>query len=212
MNASLLGIHSAAGTLGLAVLNVETGDIRDRAWQLDRQMVEQLHPCLQDFLPPTQWSDLVGVAVAVGPGSFTSCRLGVTVARTLGQTFDISVFGVSSLAAIAYASLSSPACDAAKLAVQMDARRGEWYGGIFELAGETLIEIERDRLWTEPEWRDRVGDLPLVDAVEFETRPPTVAMTQLAWHRYRAGDRPQWHEVEPAYIRQPPIHGGKQTR
>ncbi|MEO1132891.1 MAG: tRNA (adenosine(37)-N6)-threonylcarbamoyltransferase complex dimerization subunit type 1 TsaB, partial [Cyanobacteria bacterium J06639_1] len=177
MNPFLLGLHSAAGTLGLAVLDVETGEIRDRSWQLDRQMVEQLHPCLQDFLPPEQWSTLVGVAVAVGPGSFTSCRLGVTVARTLGQTFDISVFGVSSLAAIAYAVLSRPDCDAAQIAVQMDAKRGEWYGGIFERVGERLKAIESDRLWTEWEWRDRISGVQLVDAEQFETSPPTVAMT-----------------------------------
>ncbi|MEO0852691.1 MAG: tRNA (adenosine(37)-N6)-threonylcarbamoyltransferase complex dimerization subunit type 1 TsaB, partial [Cyanobacteria bacterium J06648_11] len=191
MSGLLLGIHSAAGTLGLAVLDVEAGTVRDRAWQLERQMVEQLHPCLQEFLPPEQWSALAGVAVAVGPGSFTSCRLGVTVARTLGQTFDIPVFGVSSLAAIAYAALSDPGSGfavptsraAAQIAVQMDAKRGEWYGGIFELVDETLKTIEADRLWTEPEWLDRIKGLPSLNAVVFETKPPTVAMTQLAWHR-----------------------------
>lgn len=42
------------------------------------------------------WWDIVYVAVATGVGSFTGTRVGVVLARTLGQQLDIPVYGVPS--------------------------------------------------------------------------------------------------------------------
>ncbi|MEM9154373.1 MAG: tRNA (adenosine(37)-N6)-threonylcarbamoyltransferase complex dimerization subunit type 1 TsaB [Cyanobacteria bacterium P01_F01_bin.33] len=219
----LLGIHSASGVLGLTLLDTEDDrSHRESRWMLDRDLVARFHLCLQDFLPPVTWSELAAIAVAIGPGSFTSCRLGVTVARSLGQTLDIPVFGISSLAAIAHASLFATSLTTRRqplvsrsfisVAVQMDARRGEWYGGIYTRDDDGLHVVEADRLWTDEAWRDRAAGIDLVDAAEFETLSAALAMTQLAGQQYRQGERPPWHAVEPAYIRQPPIHRGSQTR
>ena len=48
-----------------------------------------------------QPSDLEGVVVGVGPGSFTSIRIGVAVARGLALGLGIPVAGASTLAAFA---------------------------------------------------------------------------------------------------------------
>lgn len=170
-------------------------------------MAAEFHGCLKAFLPPVTWPELAGIAVAVGPGSFTSCRLGVTVARSLGETLDIPVFGLSSLAAIAYAKLAGRGRGSV-LGVQMDAKRGEWYGGIYALADNGLEVITSDRIWTEHAWQERVAGLETVDAAVLNASPPAIALTQLALPQYRRGDRPPWHSVEPVYIRQPPIHRG----
>lgn len=41
------------------------------------------------------WQDLIYIAVGIGAGSFTGTRVGVVIARTLGQALDIPVYGVT---------------------------------------------------------------------------------------------------------------------
>ena len=56
-----------------------------------------------------QQTDLIGVVVDRGPGSFTGVRLAVTVAKTIGYALRIPVTGVSSLEAMAASAPGSEA-------------------------------------------------------------------------------------------------------
>lgn len=65
------------------------------------QEAEKLLPTINNFLQLQQVrvGDLQGIAVVAGPGhSFTSLRLGLAVANTLGYGLDIPVQAVKSLA------------------------------------------------------------------------------------------------------------------
>jgi tRNA threonylcarbamoyl adenosine modification protein YeaZ len=59
---------------------------------------------MEKLLRRAHWEigDVTGVAVSVGPGSFTGIRIGLALARSLGQALRIPVVGVSSLEAMAY--------------------------------------------------------------------------------------------------------------
>jgi len=60
-------------------------------------------PRMHSLLARLHWSlkDLNAIAVDVGPGSFTGVRIGMTVAKTLGQFLGLPVLGIPSLDIIA---------------------------------------------------------------------------------------------------------------
>lgn len=69
----------------------------------DWRHAESLFEGTQKLLSRAGWSiqSLTGVAVSVGPGSFTGIRIGLAVARALGQSLAIPVVGVSALEILA---------------------------------------------------------------------------------------------------------------
>jgi N6-L-threonylcarbamoyladenine synthase len=76
-------------------------------------------------------SDVGGVIVGRGPGSFTGVRIGVATAKGLAHGLGCPVWGVGTLDAIAWASASSDVT----LAVVGDAMRGEVYPALFRCCG-----------------------------------------------------------------------------
>lgn len=46
--------------------------------------------------------DIDGVAVSVGPGSFTGLRIGIAAAKAIAYALDVAIIGVPTLEAIAY--------------------------------------------------------------------------------------------------------------
>jgi tRNA threonylcarbamoyl adenosine modification protein YeaZ len=129
-----LALHTTTAQLGLALSNF-AGDSRQQTWELGRSMSTHLHVHLQEFLQPKNWSDLSFLAVAKGPGSFTSTRIGVVAARTLAQQLKIPLYAISSLAAFAWLNRavahSTNEAKPSDLAVQMPAQRGELFVGIY---------------------------------------------------------------------------------
>ncbi|HWP35399.1 MAG TPA: tRNA (adenosine(37)-N6)-threonylcarbamoyltransferase complex dimerization subunit type 1 TsaB, partial [Thermodesulfobacteriota bacterium] len=75
--------------------------------------------------------DLEGLAVAMGPGSFTGLRIGLATVKGLAAALGLPVAGVPSLDALAW-QVPWPAWPVVAL---LDARRGELYGARFEPDG-----------------------------------------------------------------------------
>ena len=65
-------------------------------WQLGRNLSDKLLSLLQQSLQQicADWSQLTGIVVFRGPGSYTSLRIGLTVANSLADGLNIPVVGV----------------------------------------------------------------------------------------------------------------------
>jgi len=81
------------------------------------------------------------VCAGLGPGSFTSLRVGLATAKGLCLAYGAPLTGVSSLAAMAWqrrAHITGLACPV------LDARRGEVYGGLFRIGGESVTRLAEE--------------------------------------------------------------------
>ncbi len=193
-----LAIHTGSPELGFAIDNFQ-GDCRAAAWDLGRDASNQLHDRLQAFLPPQTWHDLAFIAVAIGPGGFTGTRLGVVLARTLAQQLNLPLFGISSLQAIAQATVTT----APTIAVQMPAQRGDLYGSIYRQPDQ--VAAFSDQVINPEVWQKTLQQFPdttVVEAIALQGRfaPNLLAIAQRQWDM---GDRPHWSTVLPYYGQHP---------
>ena len=96
--ALLLAIDTATRFAGLALYDGETilGEVY---WQSHNNHSVELMPALVRMLDQQgkRAADLSAVGVAIGPGSFTGLRIGLSVAKGLAQAQSIPVFGIPTL-------------------------------------------------------------------------------------------------------------------
>ncbi len=182
-----LGIYTGSDWLGLGLAENQ-GRYRLGSWLEGRKLSESLLPHLKEFIAPQTWDQLAWISMIAGPGSFTSIRLGVVAARTLGQALEIPVFSQSALAAAAYG-VARP------LAVAMPAHGDQVYGALYGIEPESSGQIWAKDLWlaaSHPYPRLWIADLPATRIVE--------ALLLDSWARYQRGERPEWSQAVPVYL------------
>lgn len=82
-------------------------------------------------------SDLEGIIVSLGPGSFTGLRIGITIAKTLAYTLAKPIVGVPTLDAIA---IGVASCATELICPMIFARANEVYWSLFDSSGEIRLE------------------------------------------------------------------------
>ncbi len=131
-----LGIETSGTTTGVAL-------VRDRSVVFDETVGERVrHDQLLISLfdkaltcAGAHVHDLAGVGVSIGPGMFSSLRVGVSAAKGLAVALSIRVKGVSTLWALAR-SLPDPG---RPVLAAIDARRSQVYAALYH-QDEVLLE------------------------------------------------------------------------
>lgn len=200
-----LALHTTSPELGLALSNF-AGDSRSQTWDLGMSLSTHLHVHLQEFMVPQTWIDLRFIAVAKGPGSFTSTRLGMVTTRTLAQELEIPLFAVSTLAALAWCERQP---GDGVIAVQMPARRDAVFTGIYQIEADnpgSLLTLLPDTVLPIASWQQTLDNWPtpyqLVKA-ELGLGQSVLGVLDLAHQRWQQGERPFWSEALPFYGQHP---------
>ena len=94
----LLALHSCSESFGIAVKNAENAEtiIKSEVFNIGRSLSNKLITCIDKLLPKKFWQQIIRISVAKGPGSFTSTRLTISMARTIAQQVNCSLDSMSS--------------------------------------------------------------------------------------------------------------------
>jgi tRNA threonylcarbamoyladenosine biosynthesis protein TsaB len=174
---------------------------------------ERVMAAVDRVLGDAGWTlrDVRGLAVAVGPGSFTGLRIGLGTVKGLAFALSLPVAAVPTLDALA-ASLpfsSLPVCPV------LDARKGEVYTSYYRWDGGAMRR-EWDYLALAPGDLARRLDEPVVllgdgaaaiDSPQARLAPPPSRWPSPAWvgqlglERLRRGEGVSAHALLPIYLR-----------
>lgn len=98
----VLALDTATAVQAVALLE-QGRTVASQSSHAERNHSIQLVPVIEEILNGngTSPSGVNGIAVGIGPGSYTGVRIGISVAKTMAWALEVPVIGVSSLEALA---------------------------------------------------------------------------------------------------------------
>jgi len=154
-----------------------------------------LLPAVRDLLAAAglRAADLDGLAVGVGPGSYTGLRVGVTAAKTLAYALGKPLAALDSLEAVA----RNAPDDALTVAAIADAQRGDLYAADFarRAPGGPLVRTGPTRVVAAGPWAAGLAEGAYVLGPAMTL--PKLAAAVLDHARSPGPDRPDDHDPDP---------------
>ncbi len=213
----LLAIDTSTAQIGLALYDGATvpGEL---AWQSRIHHTEQLAPALANLLERVgvTMDSIKVLGVAIGPGSFTSLRVGLAFVKGLSLARHIPLVGIPTLDIVA---ASVPLADR-KLAAVLQAGRSRlavgWYkptGSGWQAEGPAITmtaeELEKKihkpvLICGELTAEDRqclsrkFKNVRLASPAQCVRRPAVLA--EIAWNRWQAGSTDAAASLAPIYL------------
>jgi tRNA threonylcarbamoyladenosine biosynthesis protein TsaB len=187
-------------------------------WQSQHHHTVELAPAIAQLFEHTGTTpaDLTGLAVAIGPGSFTSLRIGLAAVKGLALGLNLPVVGVPSLDIIAAA---QPLEDKPLIAVLHSGRTRLAYAHYFAVDGAWKPQGEADiidphdlvKMITEPTLI--CGELSEEDRITIGRRwknamiaPPSQCLrrasflAEIGWERIEQGQSDDLADLVPIYL------------
>ena len=151
----VLGIETATQVCGIAITD-DAQLVGEYRLNIKNVHSERLVGAMEKLFADASLkpSDLDGIAVSLGPGSFTGLRIGLSVAKGMAYSLDIPIVAIPTLGALAW---QAPVTSGSICAV-LKARANFIYAECFQKNGETVIP-------------ERGVDIVKVDALEDFAKP-----------------------------------------
>jgi tRNA threonylcarbamoyladenosine biosynthesis protein TsaB len=212
----LLAVDTSTATVGLAIYD-GAQVIGEYIWRSNQHHTVELAPAVAELLARSglTMENIKALGVALGPGSFTSLRVGLSLVKGLALARHLPLVGIPTLDI--YAALQPVAKIPLLAAIQ--AGRGRlavgWYKGakngwqakgparvatvealLDEIKSPTMVcgeltAAERQKLAGKPE-------IHLASPAQSVRRPAVLA--ELAWRRWRAGHADDEATLAPIYL------------
>lgn len=212
----ILAFETSGAGASLAVL-VGNNLLADWSLEPPQRSAQALAPAMSDLLRSVGWkpSDVQLVAVTIGPGSFTGLRVGLTTAKTLAYAVGADIVAVNTLEVIA----SQAPADVRRVAVAVDAQRGQVYAAQFARSGEGKLEwVEQTAIVDADAWLTGLSDQVVASGPGLATlatrlpdgitalpkelwTPSARSVARVALAHHVAGRRDDVFQLVPLYLR-----------
>ncbi len=212
----LLAVDTSTAQIGLA-LHDGAQVIAEYAWRSGHRHTTELAPAVQELFARCALTvnDVRAVGVAIGPGSFTSLRVGLAFAKGLVLAREIPLIGIPTLDILAQA---QPITDR-PLAVALQAGRGRFALSVYQASGKQWQVSGEARVVSLEAWLAEVqGPLEVCGEFTAEERqkiltnqnitlaPPSACvrrpgvLAELAWARWQQNDVDDAAALAPMYL------------
>lgn len=133
-----LGIETATSVCSVAL--TENGKIISEKSLLEKNVhSEKIISLIDDVLKGNDSFDRI--AISIGPGSFTGLRVGLSTAKGLSYASKKPIIPVPTLKALSYNLILYEKVKNVYVLPLLDARRDEFYWGLYKISGNDIIEI-----------------------------------------------------------------------
>jgi len=213
----LLAVDTSTRVIGVALITAFEV-ISEVMWESDRFHTVELAAAVRENLDraKTEPSDLTGLGLAVGPGSFTGLRIGMALIKGIAYAQNLPIYGIPTLDVTAQ---SHPVTEEGNLVAVLKAGRNRLAAGWYRAQGETWVSegrlqnlspeelistIDRPTLFTgelSGEIRERLTRSEQISAAApaLAVRRPAV-LAQLAWKRLKDGSPDDPETLSPMYL------------
>ena len=212
----LLAVDTSTTQVGLALYD-GAQVIGEYAWRSSQRHTVELAPAISDLLTRCglNMENVTALGVALGPGSFTSLRVGLALVKGLVLSRHIPLIGISTLDILANAQPASKL----PLAVAIQAGRGRyalgWYKSVrkqWQAQGDARV-VTLEALNAEvkspsvmcgeftQEDRQKIienENVKLTSPAQSVRRPAVLA--ELAWARWQKGELDDEASLAPIYL------------
>ncbi len=212
----ILAIDTSTARLGLAVFS-GTEVLAEHCWSSPNRHTVSLAPAVDELLTnlEIEKKKLKALAVALGPGSFTSLRVGLSFAKGVSLGLGIPVIGVPTLDITA----SQQALAEMPLCAFLQAGRGKLAASFYEIRRSRWTCDGNVEVYTPETLSDRITE-PTILTGEFDPdmrsvfrKNKNIKMTapasslrragylaELGWKIYEKGEFPPVSSLAPIYL------------
>jgi tRNA threonylcarbamoyladenosine biosynthesis protein TsaB len=211
----LLAVDTSTAQMGLAIHD-GAQIISEYAWRSSQRHTVELAPAIAELLSRSglTMDDIRAVGVALGPGSFTSLRVGLSLAKGLALARHIPLIGISTLDILAAA---QPASRHPLLAA-IQAGRGRFAVGWYKHSKNGWHATAPARVMTVEDLLSEVASPSIVcgefsaedrqkltrDGIHLASPAQSVRrpgiLAELAWARWQKGEVDDEASLAPIYL------------
>jgi len=150
----ILSLETSTKIFSLAIAK-DGKVLRYRNLKTERVLENSIVPAIDHVLglAKVRFEQIDAFAIGLGPGSFTSLRVGLSMIKAFCMAAQKPVVGISSLDVIAMNVMGTP-CD--QVCVLTDARRNLLYACLYECSGQQLRRRSEHMLISAQELLDKV--------------------------------------------------------